>query len=66
MQPQAIIDAFKVVIREPGEDDINDELRAMDARIRGGGDGGALEQYLGSAASPASGVLTKQLLTRHL
>ena len=66
MQPQAIIDAFKVVIREPGEADINDVLRAMDARIRGSGDGGALERYLGSGASRASGVLTKQLLTRHL
>ena len=34
MQPQFIIDAVKFVIREPGADDINDELRKCDARIR--------------------------------
>ena len=39
---------------------------AMDVRVRGSSDGGDLERYLGSEASRASGVLTKQLLTRHL
>ena len=66
MQPQEIINGFKYVIREPGEVDINDELREMDIRIRSSGDGEALEQFLGSEASLASGVLTKRLLMRHL
>ena len=38
----------------------------MDVRVRGSSDGGDLERYLCSEASRASGVLTKQLLTRHL
>jgi len=35
IQPQFIIDLIKYVIREPGAKDVNDELRAMDDRIRG-------------------------------
>jgi GTPase SAR1 family protein len=35
MQPQFIIDVIKYVIRESRGEDVNDELRAMDDRIRG-------------------------------
>ena len=35
MQPQFIIDVIKYVIRESRGEDVNDELRAMDVRIRG-------------------------------
>ena len=34
MQPQFIIDLIKYVIRESRGEDVNDELRAMDAQIR--------------------------------
>jgi hypothetical protein len=34
-QPQFIIDVIKYVIRESKGEDVNDELRAMDDRIRG-------------------------------
>jgi len=35
MQPQVIIDVIKYVIRESRGEDVNNELRAMDDRIRG-------------------------------
>ena len=35
LQPQFIIDAIKYVIRESRAQDVNDELRALDAQIRG-------------------------------
>ena len=35
MQPQFIIDVIKYVIRESRGEDVNNELRAMDDRIRG-------------------------------
>jgi hypothetical protein len=66
MQLQEIINGFKYFIREPGEVDISDELREMDICIRRCDNGEALEQFLGSEASLALGVLTKRLLTRHL
>jgi hypothetical protein len=34
MQPQFIIDVIKYVIRESRGEDVNDELRAMDLRIK--------------------------------
>ena len=70
MQPQFIIDAIKYVIREPCAANVNDEVRALDVRIRqNAGNGEALDQFLGTEKKHGSGVLTRQLLThlwRHL
>jgi len=71
MQPQFIIDAIKYVIREPSAADINDEVRALDTRIRqNAGYTEVLDWFLGTGAEAhSSGVLTRQLLThlwRHL
>jgi len=66
MQPQIIIDAMKYVIREPSGSDINDEVCALDVRIRqDAGNGDALDRFLGTHEIHGSGVLTRQLL-RHL
>jgi hypothetical protein len=68
MQPQFIIDAVKYVIRESSADNVNDEIREMDACIRRrSADGGAaLDRFLGCGEGHGSGVLPRQLLTRHL
>ena len=52
MQPQFIIDAISYVIREPSSDNVNDEVRKSDARIRQRSTdrGEALDKYLGCAA----------------
>jgi len=70
MQPQFIINAIKYVIREPCADDVNDEMRKLDVRIRqNASNGEALDRFLGTHEAHGSGVLTRQLLTqvwRHL
>jgi hypothetical protein len=66
MRPQFIIDGIKCIIREPGADDINDELRQMDTRIRQTSERESLDQYLGAASQHGAGVLTRRLLLRHL
>jgi hypothetical protein len=68
MQPQFIIDAIKYVIRESSADNVNEEIREMDACIRRrSADGGAaLDRFLGCGEGHGSGVLPRQLLTRHL
>jgi len=44
MQPQFIIDVIKYVIREPNGSKVNDEVRALDVRIRKNtGNGEALD-----------------------
>ena len=64
MQPHFIIDAIKYVIREASGEDINDELRALDAQIRGTTLTKDLEGLL------TRGEVTRSLLTelwrRHL
>ena len=57
MQPQFIIKDISEVIREPGAQDVNDELRALDARIRGTPLGRDLEDLL------ERGEVTQRLLT---
>ena len=68
MQPQFIIDAIKYVIRESSADNVNEEIREMDACIRRrSADGAAaLDKFLGCGEGHGSGVLPRQLLTRHL
>jgi len=67
MQPQFIIDAIKYVIREPCATDVNNKVRTMDTRIRQNAyDSEALDRFLGTQQIYGSGVLTRQLLTRHL
>jgi len=64
MQPQFIIDTIKYVIREPSGSDVNDEVRALDARIRQNADDAkALDQFLGTEKKHGLGVLKRQLLT---
>jgi len=66
MQPQFIIDIIKYAIREPNGSKVNDEVRALDARIRKNtGNGEALDRFLGTHEVHGSGVLTQQLL-KHL
>ena len=68
MQPQFIIDAIKYIIREPNATDVNDEIRKMDTLIRvNADDAEALDRFLGTEETHgSSGVLTRQLLIRHL
>ena len=56
MQPQFIIDVIKYVIRESRGENVNDELRAMDDRIRGTTLGEDLDLLLDT------GELTRSLL----
>ena len=65
MQPQFIVDAIKYVIRESSADNVNDEIREMDACIRRRSDdgGAALDRFLGCGEGHGSGVLPRQLLT---
>ncbi len=68
MQPQFIKDAIKYVIRESSADNVNDDIREMDAFIRRrSADGGAaLDRFLGCGEGHGLGVLQRQHLTRHL
>ncbi len=71
MQPQFIIDAISYVIREPSSapssDNVTDEVRKNDERIRQRSTdrGEALDRYLGYKEGHGAGELSKQLL-RHL
>jgi hypothetical protein len=55
-QPQFVIDVIKYVIRESKGEDVDDELRAMDDRIRGTALGKDLDLFLNT------GELTQSLL----